>query len=710
MNQIQKILDSPIEKEQQANIKSRIRNNKKIVYSNKRLSKEIKNINTPDPRIQNQFLQLQIQSQKIQPIPIIKNSLPQKPNLIISQKSYTSNRFPTTIANKNNMWLNKYFIYRHDSLNRYITIKEFKASLEKLPENYNKLIYQYNRFRKQIINKQINDTNNLSQNKGIENKNINSNLTNTINNQKKKNFIVTGGYADVVKNLTDRGWVKENNIKSLEFDYIWTLKTNEINFIQLNKNQMTNHYFRNGQITRKSGLSKNIKNLYYLGIDPMNFFPRCYDLSVKNELEDFKQDFKFTWTISLLILFQKEANEKGNTRTTSQQFTTEVIETAINIIQRHLFLLEPNGALRDINNLRNGQSPSPIVHSQNENVENDENNKERERIQESTNEKPREETASIAAHENQDQNQIKEFVETKTLFGHTEKVTAIIQLNSGKLATGGYDNKIRIWDIYDAVKNQEDKIIDEDGRIFVLLEFLDGKILSGTSKNKINLWDLNSDSTECEYSFEGHELWVNCLVKIDNKTFASASNDAKIKVWDFYSHYCLMELAGHTDCILSLVLLQTGKFCSGSADTSIKIWDREKKECIQTLTGHEKWVKCVFELDNGIIVSGSDDNSIKLWKPNSDDNYTLLYTIEEHTHSVRTFCQVDRMHFASGSFDKTIKIWEFNTWKCVQTLVGHTSNIIGIINLKMDGKQAIASCSNDKSIRIWEKDAIYEQN
>ena len=118
---------------------------------------------------------------------------------------------------------------------------------------------------------------------------------------------------------------------------------------------MANHYFRNGQITRKSGLSKNIKNLYYLGIDPMNFFPRCYDLSVKNELEDFKQDFKFTWTISLLILFQKEANEKGNTRTTSQQFTTEVIETAINIIQRHLFLLEPNGALRDINNLRNSQ-------------------------------------------------------------------------------------------------------------------------------------------------------------------------------------------------------------------------------------------------------------------------------------------------------------------------------------------------------------------
>ena len=91
--------------------------------------------------------------------------------------------------------------------------------------------------------------------------------------------------------------------------------------MQIKNFQMANHYLRNGQITRKSGLSKNIKNLYYLGIDPMNFFPRCYDLSVKTELEDFKQDFKFTWAISLLILFQKEYKELGSSSTKSKKFS-----------------------------------------------------------------------------------------------------------------------------------------------------------------------------------------------------------------------------------------------------------------------------------------------------------------------------------------------------------------------------------------------------
>ena len=193
--------------------------------------------------------------------------------------------------------------------------------------------------------------------------------------------------------------------------------------------------------------------------------------------------------------------------------------------------------IQDSNNndiLRNAQSPPSIRNSQNENPENDkekenerekEKEKEKEIIVSSTNEKPAEETEHLAENENLHQSQIrKEFVEARVLYGHSEKVTAIIQLNSGKLVTGGYDNKIRVWDIYDISKNNEDKIIDEEGRVFVLLEFEDGKILSGTSKNRINLWDLNSDSTECDYSFEGHELWVNCLVKIDNKRFASASN------------------------------------------------------------------------------------------------------------------------------------------------------------------------------------------
>ena len=267
------------------------------------------------------------------------------------RNSISSNKMKNN-KNKNeyvpdNSYLNKYFIYRHSSLYNYLFKNDKRNTLDQAKLNYEKQLNKFKRDKPAIPQDNFPKLNYY--NTSVKSKLINA----TKNTDKKKKFIVTGGYSDVVKNLTERGWVREKNAKSSEFDYIWTLKTNEINFIQLNNNQMTNHYNRNGQITRKSGLSKNIKNLFYIGADPMNFFPRCYDLSVKDELEDFKQDFKFTWTISLLILFFKEYCEINQIRKSSRKFSSQVIDTCIKIIDRHIFLLQLDKSLKDINNMRN---------------------------------------------------------------------------------------------------------------------------------------------------------------------------------------------------------------------------------------------------------------------------------------------------------------------------------------------------------------------
>ena len=267
-------------------------------------------------------------------------------NTISSNKTKNFNNIKKELL-PDNSYLSKYFIYRHISLYNYLFKNDKRSLLDQAKSNYEKQLFKFIRDKPFIPQDNAQKLN-------YYNISANSNLVNgSKNNDRKKKFIVTGGYSDVVKNLTERGWVREKNAKSLEFDYIWTLKTNEISFIQLNNNQMANHYNRNGQITRKNGLSKNIKNLYYMGADPMNFFPRCYDLSIKDELEDFKQDFKFTWTISLLILFFKEYNEINQVRKSSKKFSSQIIETCINIIDKHLFLLQLKKDLKDMNNLRN---------------------------------------------------------------------------------------------------------------------------------------------------------------------------------------------------------------------------------------------------------------------------------------------------------------------------------------------------------------------
>ena len=136
---------------------------------------------------------------------------------------------------------------------------------------------------------------------------------------------------------------------------------------------------------------------------------------------------------------------------------------------------------------------NPKLYPEEERKDNDNNNENREKeekeeIKDDTNDKPEEQEKKeekLREQIEEKKPKITNFIESKTYYGHNEKVIAIIQLNSGKIATGSYDKTIRIWDIYDIARNDEDKIIKESGKIFVLLEFEDDKILAGTEENKI---------------------------------------------------------------------------------------------------------------------------------------------------------------------------------------------------------------------------------
>ena len=228
----------------------------------------------------------------------------------------------------------KYFIYRHYSLNLLLNDYIF---YEKFNENEKIFEKQIKMFKKQ--SNMLNIFNNNSTDNS-EKKNVN-----------QKNFFLKGGiecYNDISQNLINRGFNRIEKPNKNNYNFLWTLLTSDINKIEHNKDVIVNHFLNNGSITRKSGLIKSLKNLYFKGINPDNFYPRCYNLGIREDYYDFLEDYKLTYIMGILkkykILCEKINNkedkeneiENNIIKKESENYSEDLIKLCIKIIERNM--------------------------------------------------------------------------------------------------------------------------------------------------------------------------------------------------------------------------------------------------------------------------------------------------------------------------------------------------------------------------------------
>ncbi|GFQ86466.1 coatomer subunit beta', partial [Trichonephila clavata] len=159
-------------------------------------------------------------------------------------------------------------------------------------------------------------------------------------------------------------------------------------------------------------------------------------------------------------------------------------------------------------------------------------------------------------------------------------------------------------------------------------------VLTSSDDMMIKLWNWEKNWT-CTQVFEGHTHYVMQIVinPKDNNTFASASLDRTIKVWQLGSTSANFTLEGHEKGINCVDYYHGGDkpyLISGADDRLVKIWDYQNKTCIQTLEGHAQNISAVvFHPELPIIMSGSEDGTVRIWHANTYRlESTLNYNLE----------------------------------------------------------------------------------
>jgi coatomer subunit beta' len=147
------------------------------------------------------------------------------------------------------------------------------------------------------------------------------------------------------------------------------------------------------------------------------------------------------------------------------------------------------------------------------------------------------------------------------------------------------------------------------------------QFLSCSDDSTVHLYTLLSNReitlTQCSAGHEHYVMDVKFNPADGGATFATASLDCTVKVWDLGSSTARFTLTGHgagVNCLAFFPGEARPYIASGSDDFTVKVWDYLNQSCVTTFTGHSANVTGVsFHPAVPLLFSIAEDQSLNAW-------------------------------------------------------------------------------------------------
>jgi coatomer subunit beta' len=189
-------------------------------------------------------------------------------------------------------------------------------------------------------------------------------------------------------------------------------------------------------------------------------------------------------------------------------------------------------------------------------------------------------------------------------------------------------------------------------------------LIAGGDEMHIKVYNYNT--FEKVTQFEAHNDYIRSIsIHPTQSLLLTSADDLLIKLWDWDKGWKnMMTFEGHTHFVMQVVFnpKDSNTFASASLDCSVKVWNLTSGTPNFTLQGHEKGVNCLDYYHGGdkpYLISGADDQKVKIW---DYQNKTCVATLEGHTQNVMvTVFHPELPVILTGAEDGTIKIWNAAT-------------------------------------------------